>query len=440
MFYALVHGIRNKIIKLITVSCLHETGQRKKQHYIYLNIYQAQNNLLYICLMMKYSFLFLFVLSIVSCKKETVSPNKPVTISPAVFSLSDGAGNCYSPDVQGSYIAGTPFTAANKVIIQVNVTTSGTFSISTSNLNGYKFMASGTLSATGLQSLTLQGTGTPIFGQTDQYRIIASSGCKFIITVSDPPPPVIYENDHMYFGNPSNATFSLGNFNNYLMRKDYNSLSYSSDRGTPNWVSWHLFSNDLGSVPRQDDFREDNTLPGGWYRVLDFSYNSTGFDRGHNTPSGDRTSTIEANSSTFLMTNIIPQAPYHNQIVWSGMEDSIRRLVNQGNELYIIMGNYGTGGTGNNGYATTIDAGRVTVPANIWKIAIVIPNGDNDSSRVSNNTRIIAVDIPNTNTLFSTWKSYRTSVDAIEAATGYDLISRLPASLQAILEARIDNL
>jgi endonuclease G len=174
--------------------------------------------------------------------------------------------------------------------------------------------------------------------------------------------------------------------------------------------------------------------------VQDFSYSSTGFDRGHNTPSGDRTNTIAANSATFLMTNMIPQAPYHNQIVWAGMEDSLRRLVTQGNELYIIMGNYGTGGTGNNGFTTTIDAGRVTVPSNIWKIAIVIPNGDNDSSRVNNNTRVIAVDIPNTNTLFSTWKSYRTSVDAIEAATGYDLISRLPASLQAVLEARVDNL
>lgn len=390
--------------------------------------------------MMKYSFLFLFVLSIVSCKKETASPDNPGTTPSAIFSLADGTGNCYTPVVQGSYIAGTPLGTTNKVIIQVNVTAPGTFSISTSNINGYKFIASGTLSTTGLHSVTLQAVGTPIFGETDQYPIIASSGCKLIITVLDPPPPVINDNDHMFFGNPSNAAFSLDSANNYLMRKNYYAESYSRDRGTPNWVSWHLYANDLGSVPRQDDFREDTELPGGWYHVQDNSYSSTGFDRGHNTPSGDRTNTIEANSSTFLMTNMIPQAPYNNQIVWSGMEDSLRRLASLGNELYIIMGNYGTGGTGNSGYATTIDGGRVTVPANIWKIAIVISNGDNDSSRVNDNTRVIAVDIPNTNTLFSNWKNYRTSVDAIEAATGYDLISKLPASLQAVLESRIDNL
>jgi endonuclease G len=104
------------------------------------------------------------------------------------------------------------------------------------------------------------------------------------------------------------------------------------------------------------------------------------------------------------------------------------------------MGTYGVGGTGNGGFKTTIDGGRVTVPANIWKIAIVMPNGDNDSARVTTNTRVIAVNVPNTNTLFSSWKNYRTSVDAIEAVTGYDLISKLPAILQTVLEARVDNL
>ncbi|WP_255412675.1 DNA/RNA non-specific endonuclease [Chitinophaga sp. S165] len=38
-------------------------------------------------------------------------------------------------------------------------------------------------------------------------------------------------------------------------------------------------------------------------------------DRGHNCPSADRTSTT-ANSSTFLMTNMIPQAPQNNQQTW----------------------------------------------------------------------------------------------------------------------------
>lgn len=390
--------------------------------------------------MKKYSFLFLIVLTIVSCKKETLSPPYNPTNTAAVFSLTDASGNCYAPVVQGTYTAGIALNSTNVVFIQVLVTKTGTYSILNPTNNGYRFTATGTFTVTGLQTVALQGTGTPLAAAVDRHQIDSSPTCTITVIVLSQPAPVINDNDHMYFGNPSNAAFLTDSINNYLMRKDYYAVSYSRDRGTPNWVSWHLFANDIGSTPRQDDFREDITLPAGWYQVTNASHTSSGFDRGHNCPSGDRTSTLAANSATFLMTNMIPQAQYNNQIVWAGMEDSLRRLVTQGNELYIIMGSYGMGGTGNGGYKTTIDGGRITVPSNIWKIAIVIANGNNDSARVTTNTRVIAVDVPNTNTLFSSWKNYRTSVDAIEAATGYDLISRMPVLLQAALEARVDNL
>ena len=390
--------------------------------------------------MKKYSLLFLIVLTIVSCKKESLTPAPTPTGTAAVFSLTDVSGNCYAPVVQGTYTAGIALNSTNVVFIQVLVTKTGTYSILNPTNNGYRFTATGTFTVTGLQTVALQGTGTPLAAAVDRHQIDSSPTCTITVIVLSQPAPVINDNDHMYFGNPSNAAFLTDSINNYLIRKDYYAVSYSRDRGTPNWVSWHLFANDIGSTPRQDDFREDITLPAGWYQVTNASHTSSGFDRGHNCPSGDRTSTLAANSATFLMTNMIPQAQYNNQIVWAGMEDSLRRLVTQGNELYIIMGSYGMGGTGNGGYKTTIDGGRVTVPSNIWKIAIVIANGNNDSARVTTNTRVIAVDVPNTNTLFSSWKNYRTSVDAIEAATGYDLISRMPVLLQAALEARVDNL
>lgn len=387
--------------------------------------------------MRKYTVLFLFVSAFLSCKKETIAPL--LISNTAIYSLVDDSGNCYTPLVQGRFVSSSGLNASNFVYIQVNVTKAGTYSISTNEVNGYRFSGAGSFPITGLQTIALQALGKPVTSGINLHQITSNSSCSFSVTVFGPPPAILYDNDHMYFGNPNNAAFVIDSANNYLMRKDYYALSYSRDRGIPNWVSWHLFADDLGTTSRQDDFREDNAIPDGWYRVQNASYNASGFDRGHSTPSGDRTSTVLANSSTFLMTNIIPQAPYHNQIVWSGMEDSLRRLAGQGNEVYIIMGAYGTGGTGNSGFQTTIDGGKVTVPASIWKIAIVLPNGDGDSARVTVNTRVIAVNIPNTNTLTSNWKNYRTSVDAIETATGYNLISRLPVSLQAVLEARVDS-
>jgi endonuclease G len=70
---------------------------------------------------------------------------------------------------------------------------------------------------------------------------------------------------------------------------------------------------------------------------------------------------------------------------------------------------------------------------------VVLPVGGNDVSRVSSSTRVIAVNTPNSNSLNSNWGTYRTSVDAIEAATGYDLLSAVSMSVQAALESKTDT-
>ncbi|MDU0369683.1 DNA/RNA non-specific endonuclease [Hymenobacter endophyticus] len=244
---------------------------------------------------------------------------------------------------------------------------------------------------------------------------------------------------NLAMGNPSGATTSTTNYTNYLMNKTQFSMSYHRDRGIPNWVSWHLSSAWLGSTARQDNFAADAALPSGWYRPGSTSYSGSGFDRGHNCPSADRTGSVADNSATFLMSNMMPQAPNNNQRTWANLENYCRTLVNAGNELYIICGSYGKGGTGANGYYTTLDAGRVTVPARCWKVIVVLPVGTGDAARVTSATRVIAINTPNDNSLSTTWGSYRTTVDAIESATGYDLLSSVSSSVQAVVEARVDN-
>ncbi|PJJ60435.1 DNA/RNA non-specific endonuclease [Hymenobacter chitinivorans] len=251
-----------------------------------------------------------------------------------------------------------------------------------------------------------------------------------------PLPPLP---EHITLGNPSGAVTDAAQPSNYLLLKTQYALSYHRDRGIPNWVSWHLSPEWLGTAARQDDFRADATLPAGWYQVQTGSYTVSGFDRGHNCPSADRTTTVADNSATFLMTNMVPQAPRNNQQTWANLEGYCRTLVDQGNELYIVMGNYGKGGTGSSGYKETLDNGRVTVPQRIWKVIVVLPQGNDDVSRVSSSTRVIAVDTPNDNSLSTTWGTYRTTVDAIETATGYDIMARVPTAIQATLEAKVDS-
>ena len=245
------------------------------------------------------------------------------------------------------------------------------------------------------------------------------------------PTPTPTPSEHLTMGNPSNAVTNVNQPNNYLMEKAQYSMSYSRDNGGPNWVSWHLDTSWLGSAPRQDDFRADTTLPTGWYRVQATDYSGSGFDRGHMCPSADRTVTITANSATFLMTNMIPQLPANNQGVWANLESYSRSLVSQGNELYIISGGHGL--------QFFIANGHVAVPAQTWKVIIVLPAGSNDVSRVNTATRTIAVVVPNSGSINSDWRTYRVSVDQIEAITGFDFFSNVPSAIQNVIEGQVDN-
>jgi DNA/RNA endonuclease G (NUC1) len=257
-----------------------------------------------------------------------------------------------------------------------------------------------------------------------------------VSTGTEPPfPPAV----HLTMGNPSGAVTSLGQPNNYLMEKPEFALSYSRDFGRPNWVSWHLSDEWTGTLTRVDSFRPDPEVPADWYRVQSFDFVGTGFDRGHLTPNADRDkeTSIPINQATFLMSNMLAQAPDNNQGPWAALENYLRTLL-PAEELYIVAGGAGTGGTGSGGtLTTTIAGGHVNVPAQTWKVALVLPkDGGDDRSRVTCSTRTIAVIMPNTQGIREEpWENFLTTVDAVEALTGYDFFLELPEPIQRCIEA-----
>jgi endonuclease G, mitochondrial len=80
------------------------------------------------------------------------------------------------------------------------------------------------------------------------------------------------------------------------------------------------------------------------------------------------------------------------------------------------------------------------VPASLWKIIVVLPIGQNDVLRINENTRIIAVNIPNDNSIgTNSWKNYRVSVDELERLTGYDFLSNVSVEIQGVIEGMVDR-
>jgi endonuclease G len=257
----------------------------------------------------------------------------------------------------------------------------------------------------------------------------------FVADGTAPPyPPGV----NLALGNPSAAG---GDPSNYLMEKPEFTLSYNRELGRPNWVSWHLSDEWIGTLTRVDTFRPDPQVPPDWYRVQSFDFAGSGFDRGHMTPNADRDkeTSIPINQATFLMSNMVAQAPGNNQGPWAAFEAYLRTLVEQeGDELYIVSGPTGVGGTGSKGgVTTTLANGHVTVPSATWKVALVLPkDGGDDLARVSCSTRTIAVIMPNQDSIRpNPWETYLTTVDAVETLTGYDLFSNLPEPYQRCIEA-----
>ncbi len=269
----------------------------------------------------------------------------------------------------------------------------------------------------------------------------ARDGEHDVESVAEDAQPLATRDNNLAMGNPSGAVASTSSPNNYLLAKPQYTLSYNNAKGTANWVSWHLSTAWKGSAPRSTSFITDALLPSGFTKVATSWYTNTGFDRGHLCPSEDRDGSTEDNQATFTMTNIIPQAPVCNQQTWKNLEDYSRTLMSAGNELYIIAGPLGTGGSGSSGGTTsTIHSGDVTVPSHVWKVIVVLPVGSSDVSRVSTSTRVIAVRMPNTQSVNAQpWGNYRVSVDSLEAATGYNFLSSVPASVQSTIEARVDT-
>ena len=238
----------------------------------------------------------------------------------------------------------------------------------------------------------------------------------------------------MQLGNPSGASSDPNNHDHYLIQRTVEAIDYSDTLGEPNWASWDLTAGDLGSSGRSPAFITDMGLPSGFYAVTTSDYSGSGYDRGHMCPSADRTDNDTDNALVFLMSNIIPQAANNNQVVWAGFEDYCRTLAQSGNELLIICGPSGFNGS------LIQPSQRAFVAAYTWKIAVVVPTGDGTAlNRITAATRVIALKIPNSNSVSSAWQNYITSAKQIEVDTGFSFFTALPSDVAAVLRNKVDG-
>src|SRR5436190_4711417 len=101
--------------------------------------------------------------------------------------------DCAGITVNGTYFVGTALGASNTLVVPVNVTSIGTYSISSlPAVNGISFSKTGVFTTIGPQSITIAGIGTPAAAGPFSYTVTGGSGsCSVSITAVTGTPGIL---------------------------------------------------------------------------------------------------------------------------------------------------------------------------------------------------------------------------------------------------------
>ncbi|WP_293152804.1 MULTISPECIES: DNA/RNA non-specific endonuclease [unclassified Microcoleus] len=184
---------------------------------------------------------------------------------------------------------------------------------------------------------------------------------------------VFFKSDYLKWGNPTEARWDFNKPNenpyqtNLLLEKPQYASSYNAVTKLPNWVSWKVDKtwNQQFKGRTGDQFIVDPNLPGSpnfpsWPRIDGEIYRGTGLDKGHLIPDKDRNRNEKDALSTYMSTNLIPQAIDNNRLfrnrnnggrldpdispAWSRIESKLveQLIFDYDKQLYITAGVFDT--------------------------------------------------------------------------------------------------
>lgn len=213
-----------------------------------------------------------------------------------------------------------------------------------------------------------------------------------------------------------------------VLRNDGFILGYSDLRGNPLWVMYrlHPIPDDAPKLTRPSHFNPD------WraFNLIDHdSYTGSGYDRGHMAPNYaiSRLYGAQAQSDSFLMTNITPQKANLNQKLWQRLEGAeIDSFARQFGQVWVI-----TGPVFDADIQRLSSFWYVEIPDAFYKIYA--------AESASGKLTAIAFLVPQSVTGKEPPDSFLTDIDTIEAKTGLDFFPTLDDNTESQLESSRDS-
>lgn len=209
---------------------------------------------------------------------------------------------------------------------------------------------------------------------------------------------------------PSSTTNAVYNHEGY-------SFSYAEQFEQAEWVAYVLEDNDIQNVDfKRPYFEVDPSVTTGSAHWK--NYKSSGYDKGHLCPAGDRRSSLKLYEETFLTSNISPQKRDFNAGIWNRLEQKTRYWAKKYNGLYVI-----TAGV-LKGNMDAIGSENVAVPNFFYKVLMT-----------KDKTKMIAFLMPHNDSDEALYK-YVISIDELEKRTGIDFFPDLDDALENQLESQ----
>ncbi len=136
-----------------------------------------------------YFTIILLTLSFTACQKElnfvAVTNN-----GLAVGTLKSVSGTCLPQSISGTYTKDSVLKASNYIQVSADITAIGTYQIKSDTIAGFYFIATGTITTTGVQVINLAGNGIPTSIGLKTFTIkFDTSICKIDINVVAALPP-----------------------------------------------------------------------------------------------------------------------------------------------------------------------------------------------------------------------------------------------------------
>lgn len=220
---------------------------------------------------------------------------------------------------------------------------------------------------------------------------------------------------HILWGHPAGYDVMVFEYEGFVS-------GYDTLKLNPRWVSYNLKKEYIYGEKylKHRKFAPDPALDKK-HTAINSDYTRSGYDRGHLArQSNMKGRSLNCELEACYFTNVSPQKPDFNRVVWSKIEQTAINLTRNYDESWLIVGPYFDNDI-------TKIKNKVEIPDGFYKILVLKKN--------DKFTPLAFVLDMNSKSLNP--EDYLVDIDSVESVTGLDFFHDLEDSLEAVFESKL---